>query len=104
MDYVAFGFYAEHCVGCDMRNPTGRLPNLETEALTRQKEAEAEKARWAEKLRVRGLARAGRVERRRSLRASADPASVGTWTASMLSIRNRRLTSTPTRRPRRGAG
>jgi hypothetical protein len=34
LDHEAFGFYAEHCVGCAMRNPTGRLPNLETEALT----------------------------------------------------------------------
>ena len=33
LDYVTFGFYAEHCVGCDLRDPTGRLPNLGTEAL-----------------------------------------------------------------------
>ncbi|WP_158852899.1 hypothetical protein [Saccharothrix deserti] len=77
LDHVTFGFYAEHCVGCDMRNPTGRLPNLETEALTRRQEAEAQEAERAEKLRVRAVARAGRVERRRSLRASADPATVG---------------------------
>ncbi|MEV8442062.1 hypothetical protein AB0425_32185 [Actinosynnema sp. NPDC051121] len=77
LDYVAFGFYAEHCVGCAMRNPTGQLPNLETEALTRQQEAKAEEAERAEKLRVRAVARAGRVERRRSLRASADPATAG---------------------------
>lgn len=77
LDPVTFGFYTEHCVGCDMRSPTGRLPNLETEALTRQQETEAKEAERAEKLRVRGLARAGRVERRRSLRATADPATAG---------------------------
>src|SRR5437588_6195066 len=77
LDHVTFGFYAEHCAGCDMRNPTGRLPNLETEALTRQQEAEAEEAGRAEKLRVRAVARGGRVERRRSLRATADPAAAG---------------------------
>jgi hypothetical protein len=77
LDDVTFGFYAEHCVGCDMRDPTGRLPNLETEALARQQQAEAEEAERAEELRVRGVARAERVERRRSLRATADPATVG---------------------------
>ena len=77
LDHVTFGFYAEHCAGCDMRNPTGRLPNLETEALTRRQEADVEEAERAEKLRVRAVARAGRVERRRSLRATADPVTAG---------------------------
>lgn len=77
LDHVTFGFYAEHCVGCDMRDPTGRLPNLGTEALARQQRAEAEEAERAEELRVRGVARAGRVERRRSLQATADPATAG---------------------------
>jgi hypothetical protein len=77
LDHVAFGFYAEHCVGCDMRDPTGRLPNLETEALARRQQAEAVEAERAEELRVRGVARAGRVERRRSLRVTADPATAG---------------------------
>jgi hypothetical protein len=77
LDYVTFDFYAEHCVGCDMRDPTGRLPNLETEALARQQQAEAQEAERAEELRVRGVARAERVERRRSLRATADPATTG---------------------------
>ncbi|MBM6545010.1 hypothetical protein JNO54_02495 [Janibacter sp. YIM B02568] len=77
LDYVTFEFYAEHCVGCDMRDPTGRLPNLETEALARQQQAEAQEAERAEELRVRGVARAERVERRRSLRATADPATIG---------------------------
>src|SRR4051794_31801769 len=74
LDHVTFGFYGEHCVGCDMRDPTGRLPNLETEALARRQQAEAEAER-AEELRVRGVARAERVERRRSLRVTADPAT-----------------------------
>ena len=77
LDHVTFEFYAEHCVGCDMRDPTGRLPNLETEALARQQQAEAQEAERAEELRVRGVARAERVERRRSLRATADPATTG---------------------------
>ncbi|GAA4409930.1 hypothetical protein ACFQV2_31500 [Actinokineospora soli] len=77
LDDVTFGFYAEHCVGCVMRSPTGRLPNLESEALTRQQEAEAKEAERAEKLRVRAIARARRVERRRSLRVTADPATAG---------------------------
>ena len=77
LDYVTFEFYAEHCVGCDLRDPTGRLPNLETEALARQQQAEAQEAERAEELQVRGVARAERVERRRSLRATADPATTG---------------------------
>ncbi|MBB1058941.1 DUF2125 domain-containing protein [Dietzia sp. B19] len=76
---VTFGFYAEHCVGCDVRDPTGRLPNLETEARARRQQVEAQEAKRAEELRVRGVARTGRVERRQSLRATADPA-----TASLL--------------------
>ena len=77
LDHVTLGFYAEHCVGCDMRDPTGRLPNLETEALARQQQAEAKEAERAEELRVRSVARAERLERRRSLRAIADPATTG---------------------------
>lgn len=77
LDHVTFGFYVEHCVGCDMRDPTGRMPNLETEALARQQQAEAEEAERAEEIRVRGVARDRRVERRRSLRATADPATAG---------------------------
>lgn len=77
LDHVTFGFYTEHCVGCDMRDPTGRLPNLEIEALARQQQAEVEEAERAEGLRVRRVARAERVERRRSLRATSDPATAG---------------------------
>lgn len=77
LDCVTFEFYAEHCVGCEMRDPTGRLPNLETEALARQQQAEAQEAERAEELGVLGVARAERIERRRSLRATADPATTG---------------------------
>jgi hypothetical protein len=77
LDRITFEFYSEHCVGCDTRNPTGRLPNLETEVLTRQQKAQAKEAERAKKLRIRDVARAGRVERRRSLRATADPATAG---------------------------
>ncbi|GAA2975394.1 hypothetical protein [Actinokineospora diospyrosa] len=77
LDHVTFGFYADHCGGCDLRKPTGRIPNLETEVRTRQQEAEAQRAERAERLRLQGVERAVRVERRRSLRATADPATVG---------------------------
>jgi hypothetical protein len=79
LDQVTFEFYSANCVGCKLRNPTGRLPNLETEALARRQQAEAAEAERAEDLRIRGVARTRRVERRRSLRATADPA-----TASIL--------------------
>ncbi|WP_213454697.1 hypothetical protein, partial [Rhizomonospora bruguierae] len=39
LDHVTFSFYAEHCGGCEMRSPTGRLPNLETEVRSRQERA-----------------------------------------------------------------
>src|SRR3954454_15149142 len=58
LDHVTFGVYAEHCAGCDMRDPTGQLPNLETEALKRRRDTEAKEAARAEELRVRGVARA----------------------------------------------
>lgn len=77
LEHVALEFYAEHCVGCEIRDPAGRLPNLETEASGRQQQAEAEEAKRAQELRSRSVARAGRVERRRSMRATADPATAG---------------------------
>lgn len=77
LDHVALEFYAGHCVGCEMRDPTGRLPNLETEALARHRQGQVEEAERAEALRVRDVARAERIERRRSLRATADPATAG---------------------------
>ncbi|GAA2391999.1 hypothetical protein [Dactylosporangium salmoneum] len=77
LDHVTFSFYAEHCGGCEMRRPTGRLPNLETEASARQARAAVAEAEKAEALRRRVVARAERAERRRSLRATADPATSG---------------------------
>jgi len=77
LDHVTFSFYAKHCGGCEMRSPTGRLPNLETEAYARQEQAAVAEAEKAEALRRRAVARAERAERRRSLRATADPATSG---------------------------
>lgn len=79
LDHLAFEFYAANCTRCEKRDPTGRLPNLETEVLARQQQNEAEEAKRAEELQTLSAARAARVERRRSLRATADPA-----TASIL--------------------
>ena len=75
LDYVTFDFYESNCVGCQQRDPTGHLPNLESEALERQNYAALEDAKRSVRLRVASVARAGRVERRRSLRAPADPAT-----------------------------
>ncbi|GIF00259.1 hypothetical protein Ari01nite_77230 [Paractinoplanes rishiriensis] len=77
LEQVAFSFYTEHCGGCEMRRPTGRLPNLETEVSIRQAQAAAVEAEKAEALRQRAAVRAERAERRRSLRATADPATSG---------------------------
>ncbi|WP_419703211.1 hypothetical protein [Promicromonospora sp. NFX87] len=77
LEHIALGFYAEHCTGCAMRRPTGRLPTLVTLAHAREEEAAVAEANAAEALRARGNARAERVERRRTLRATADLASVG---------------------------
>ncbi|WP_341925256.1 hypothetical protein [Nocardioides psychrotolerans] len=74
LDHVTFEFYGAHCVGCDMRNPTGHLPNLETEALARREKADADQTAHDTELRERRVARADRVDRRQSLRATADPA------------------------------
>ncbi|GAA3880766.1 hypothetical protein GCM10022275_31530 [Tessaracoccus defluvii] len=75
IDGIALDFFAEHCPGCPERNPTGQLPNLETEFQKRQEAAAASEAEAAEVKRKLSIARAARVERRRSLRASADPAA-----------------------------
>lgn len=77
LDEIALEFYAKQCPGCLQRNPTGRLPNLETEYHMRQEAAAASRAEAAERARRLGVARAARLERRRSLRASADPAASG---------------------------
>lgn len=77
LDDLTFSFYAEQCGGCEMRSPTGRLPNLETEAHARQEQGAVAEAQEAEALRLRVVARAERAERRRSLRATADPATSG---------------------------
>lgn len=77
LDLEALDFYHEHCIGCAHRDPTGVLPNLESEALARQEQAAIESAARAADLHDRSAARTARVERRRSLRAAADPAAAG---------------------------
>jgi hypothetical protein len=74
LDHVALEFYTEHCQGCGLRQPTGRLPNLQTEYDARQQAARAEDAIRAERTRELARAHAHRLERRRGLRATADPA------------------------------
>jgi len=51
------------------------LPNLETEYQERQAEAEAQEAEASRRRHDLGVLRTARVERRRSLRATADPAA-----------------------------
>jgi hypothetical protein len=75
LDYVALEFYRAHCLGCEHRQPTGRLPNLETEYQARQEQARVAEAARAERRRQLDMARAERVERRRGLRVAADPAA-----------------------------
>lgn len=74
LEHIAFGFYADHCIGCTQRAPTGRLPNLETKYQERQAEAEAQEAEASRRRHDLGVLRTARIERRRSLRATADPA------------------------------
>lgn len=75
LEHIAFDFYTDHCIGCARRNPTGRLPNLETEYQESRAEAEAQEAEAAQRRHDLGVLRTARVERRRSLRATADPAA-----------------------------
>lgn len=75
LEHIAFDFYTDHCIGCAQRNPTGRLPNLETEYQESRAEAEAQEAESAQRRHDLGVLRTARVERRRSLRATADPAA-----------------------------
>ena len=75
LDHIALDFYTKHCIGCAQRNPTGRLPNLETEYQERRASAQAEETEAAQRRRDLGVRRAARIERRRSLRATADPAA-----------------------------
>ena len=75
LSMIAFEFFAKHCIGCDQRNPTGRLPNLETEFEKRRAAAATAEAKRTERRRALAAQRTERVERRRGLRASSDPAA-----------------------------
>ncbi|WP_230595636.1 hypothetical protein [Rhodococcoides fascians] len=75
LEHIAFDFYTNHCIGCAQRNPTGRLPNLGTKYQQDRAEAQAQEAEAAQRRRDLGVLRTARIERRRSLRATADPAA-----------------------------
>lgn len=76
LELIVFEFYNDHCVGCDQRDPTGQLPTLETEAQARAAQvATADAERTAER-QARSDDRTQRLERRRSLRAVADPSTI----------------------------
>ena len=79
LELVAEDFYAEHCVGCPQRRPTGFKPNLATEIERKQANAHAAKEGERARTEQRHRAWSGRAERRRALRAGTDPA-----TASVL--------------------
>ncbi|MEE4597467.1 hypothetical protein V2J94_37275 [Streptomyces sp. DSM 41524] len=72
--WIAGEFYAEHCVGCVHRRPTGDVPNLAT-MMEEQKEAaaRAEEAERAETARRRREWEQ-RVEHRRGAQTSSDTA------------------------------
>lgn len=77
LPWIATEFYRGHCVECDLRRPTGKLPNLATEV--EEADAEAVAAEVEEQAR---LARAQvewevREEGRRSLAAGAGEAMAG---------------------------
>jgi hypothetical protein len=77
LEWIAGDFYKSNCVGCPNRLPTGEVPNLATVIEAH----EAEQARLAEqeqrRLTERRSAWRARADRRRVLRAMADPAMQG---------------------------
>lgn len=74
---VARAFYEEHCTGCTLRKPSGRLPTLAALVEADQR-AEAETARLAAERDMEAARhRAERGMRRRALQVSADPAMTG---------------------------
>lgn len=75
--WIATEFFREHCVGCELRRPTGELPNLATMVESRDAEAAAAAARENERL-VRVRAQwSEREEQRRALAARSAEAMVG---------------------------
>ncbi len=77
LEPVALAFYSEHCVGCEHRRPTGRVPNLATRA--EEQRAAAERAEDADRIRLEED-RAGwqqRADRRAAVIAAATDATTG---------------------------
>lgn len=77
LDWIASDFYEEHCVGCEHRQPTGEVPNLAT-IVEERNQAAATVAEAQQVETVRAAAAWGeRLERRRALIATSDPAMAG---------------------------
>ncbi|WP_278102222.1 hypothetical protein AB0870_11860 [Microbacterium proteolyticum] len=71
---LARSFYTEHCIGCSLRKPSGRLPTLAA-AVENEERQEAEAARLAsERDAERAEERRRRSLRRGALKATVDPA------------------------------
>jgi len=75
LEPVALAFYGEHCVGCEHRRPTGRVPNLATRAA--EQRAAAERAEEADRIRLEKERTAWqqRADRRAALIAAATDAT-----------------------------
>jgi hypothetical protein len=73
LEWIAAEFYKANCVGCPHRQPTGEVPNLATVLEARDVEAARAADREQQKLRALRQDWSVRVERRRVLRAEAQP-------------------------------
>lgn len=75
--HIATNFYEEHCVGCELRKPSGNLPTLGTMVEDdRQVEAFAS-ARAAEREAELTRERSERSRKRQAMQVTADPAMAG---------------------------
>lgn len=77
LDGLASDFYAEHCVGCGQRRPTGEVPNLATVIEKRQRDAAAAADEEQRRTALQHEQWADRAERRRALAGTADEAMTG---------------------------
>ncbi|MBI5089387.1 MAG: hypothetical protein HZB15_11165 [Actinobacteria bacterium] len=77
LDWIASDFYDEHCVGCTDRRATGEVPNLATVVEERKQEAAAAADARRIETAVAASAWSARVERRRAIIATSDPAMAG---------------------------
>lgn len=76
LETVAVAFYKEHCIGCDLRAPTGQLPTLSTLVEEQDAAEDAEERAAAERLSRAQAEWEARAQRRRSQAVGADPALV----------------------------